>query len=397
MKQKHTILLLFRPKEQSSGTFDSWEWAPARPTWGIGRTASSARTIRVGLALLLLSVVLAPCALAQNRDRVLTVITRNMDNGTDFGPIFAAQTQAQLVAADSATFAEIQASNIPERAAGIAAEIAAAQPDVVGLQEVFTYRVGPFGATPTTVVYDALQSLLTDLSQRGLQYAPAAILTNIDAVLPAFNPVSGLFNVRATDHDVVLVRTDLPVSQFKLLNVQAQHFTTNLVFNNPLLGSVEIPRGWISVDVKKRGKSFRFITTHLESFSRAIQVAQANELAQGPANTDTPVLFAGDFNCDAQSADPTVNAAHRILLGAGFTDTWSVAHPTDAGFTFPLHGEDPYTPFATPIERIDWVLERGAISLTTVDLIGNTSADLTPSGLWPSDHAGLVASFVLEP
>jgi hypothetical protein len=30
-----------------------------------------------------------------------------------------------------------------------------------------------------------------------------------------------------------------------------------------------------------------------------------------------------------------------------------------------------------------------------VNLIGDTPADFTPSGLWPSDHAGVVATLTL--
>ena len=36
------------------------------------------------------------------------------------------------------------------------------------------------------------------------------------------------------------------------------------------------------------------------------------------------------------------------------------------------------------------VLERGVIPVFDF-LVGSTSAALTPSGLWPSDHAGVVA------
>ena len=332
-----------------------------------------------------------------DEDRTLTVMTRNMDNGTDFGPIFAAQTQQDLVIADSITFAEIQASNIPARAAAIAKEIAAARPDLVGLQEVYTYRVGPFGVPATTVIYDALQSLMDALAQQGVQYAPIAILTNLDAEVPAFNPASGLFGVRATDHDVILARTDLPVSHLKLSNIQANHFATVATFTNPVLGQLEVLRGWISVDVKKRGKTFRFVTTHLESLSVAVQAAQARELASGPAHTELPVVFAGDFNSDAQSSDPAQNAAYKILLAADFRDAWKVTNRGNPGYTWPLHGEDPFTPFATPNQRIDLVLVRGEVDPVDVRLIGNTLRDLTPSGLWPSDHAGLTASFALEP
>ena len=334
----------------------------------------------------------------KNRDRELTVMTRNMDNGTDFGPIFTAQTGPELVAAVTATYAEIQASNIPERAEAIAKEIEATQPDLVGLQEVFTYRTGPYGGPATTVTYDALQSLLDALEQRGLHYAPVLILTNLTAEVPAVDLSSGnLFDVSATDHDVVLARTDLPVSQLKLGNIQAQHFTTIATFPNPLLGALEIPRGWISVEGKKRGKPFRFVTTHLESFSFEVQALQASELVSGPANTELPVVFAGDFNTESPSNDPSGNAAYQILVGAGFTDAWSAIHSGEQGSTWPLHGEDPYTPSATPNQRIDLVLSRGQTHPVTADLIGNESSDLTSSGLWPSDHAGLVATFVVEP
>lgn len=72
---------------------------------------------------------------AVGRDRVLTVMTRNMDTGTDFGPIFSATTPLQLLTAVGAAYAEVQASNIPERAAGIVKRLRQNQPDLVGLQE----------------------------------------------------------------------------------------------------------------------------------------------------------------------------------------------------------------------------------------------------------------------
>jgi endonuclease/exonuclease/phosphatase family metal-dependent hydrolase len=162
-----------------------------------------------------------------------------------------------------------------------------------------------------------------------------------------------------------------------------------------------IPHGWISVDAKLRGKQYRFVTTHLEFLSPAIQAAQAAELVNGPGNTDVPVIFAGDFNSDAGSSNAAANPAYPILLSAGFVDTWKQLHPNDPGFTFPLHGEDPFTTFSTPNERIDLVFSRNGwkgITPLNIDLIGNNqSTDLTPSGLWPADHAGLVGSFKLEP
>ncbi len=321
--------------------------------------------------------------------RVVTVMTYNVDEGTDLAPVLGATTLAELVTAVAEVYAEVQASNIPERAAGIARQIEIAHPDLIGLQEVSTWRTGPLGSPPaTTVQFDALQSLLDELAKRNLTYAPIAISTNLDAEAP-----SALgFDVRLTDYDVVLARTDLRTSALKLLDVQTHRFSTNLTFTNPVLGTVTVPRGWISVDAKIRGQAFRFVTTHLESFSPLVQIAQANELAQGPGATELPVVFAGDFNSDAASSDPIQSAAYQVMLGAGFIDVWSKAHPGDPGFTWPLHGEDPFTPVSTPNQRIDLVLARGEFGVLGARLIGNNQlTDLTPSGLWPSDHAGVVA------
>ena len=360
------------------------------------------RTFLVIAIMLAMSICLSGVhANAAGRDRVLTVMTRNMDTGTDFGPIFSATTPLQLLTAVGAAYAEVQASNIPERAAGIAKEIEANQPDLVGLQEVTTVHTGPFGGPATTLVFDQLQSLLDELASRGLHYAPIAVLTNLDAEAPAFDSSFNLFDVRVTDHDVMLARTDLQTSEFELEKIQFQHFTTNLTFSSPTLGLLTIPHGWISVDAKLRGKQYRFVTTHLESLSPAIQAAQAAELVNGPGNTDVPVIFAGDFNSDAESSDAAANPAYPILLTAGFVDTWKQLHPNDPGFTWPLHGEDPFTSFSAPNERIDLVFSRNGqkeLMPFNLDLIGNNqSTDLTPSGLWPSDHAGLIGSFKLEP
>ena len=145
----------------------------------------SPKRIFLVITMLVMSICLSGVhANAQKRDRVLTVMTRNMDNGSGFGPILAAASFPDLITAVTATYGEVQASNIPERAAAVADEIAATHPDLVGLQEVSTYRTGPFGGPATTVTYDALQSLLTELASRGLHYAPVAVLTNLDAEAP---------------------------------------------------------------------------------------------------------------------------------------------------------------------------------------------------------------------
>jgi endonuclease/exonuclease/phosphatase family metal-dependent hydrolase len=338
----------------------------------------------------------APYSRAQASDRLLTTMTRNLDEGTDFGPIFAATDFSQFATEVANAYLEVQASNIPERSAAIADEIAARQPYLIGLQEVSVWRTGPLFGHADTVTYDALQSLLQALEARGQHYSVIKTVTEFEGEAPSALGIE----VGFSDLDVVLARTDLSVSELQLSNVQGQHFVTNLVFPSPVLGIVTIPRGWISVDGKLRGKEFRFITTHLESFHPGVQAAQASELMLGPANTDLPVIICGDLNTEAPGGNPALNAAYQIVLSGGFSDIWSTLHPSDPGFTWPLHAEDPFTSSSTPSQRIDLVLSRAGrkgLGALATDLIGNLSSDLTQSGLWPSDHAGLLSVFTLEP
>jgi len=64
-----------------------------------------------------------------NKDRVLKVMTRNMDTGSDFGFVTSATTPFGTIVGVTETLQEVLQSNIPERAQGIAAEIQAQQPD----------------------------------------------------------------------------------------------------------------------------------------------------------------------------------------------------------------------------------------------------------------------------
>ena len=273
----------------------------------------------------------------------------------------------------------------------MAAEIELTRPELIGLQEVSVWRTGPFGGPATTVTFDTLQSLLDALSARGLHYTPISILTEFEAEAPSALGI----NIRFTDRDVILARTDLNVSDLTLSNVQAQHFTTNLMFITPVLGPLTIPRGWISVDGKTRGKRFRFVTSHLESFHPGIQAVQASELVQTACNTTLPVIVAGDLNTDSPSGDPAQNAGYQVFLSSAFSDIWTLFHAGEIGNTWPLHTGDSVTA-ATPTQRIDLVLFRGAVGPDEVELIGNRSSGGTP-GLWASDHAGVVASFDLKP
>lgn len=307
-------------------------------------------------------------------DHTVTLMSQNMfGDAADFTPAFTATSLPALEAAVGTIYQQVQASNIPERAAAVADEIGEDQPALVGLQDLFQWFTGPLGSPPaTTVAYDQLQSLLDALAQRGLHYAPVAISTNTDVEAP-----SNLgFDVRLIDHNVILARTDLP--DLTLSNIQVHHFT-HLLTVHSLIGTITILEGWVSVDATIKDKTFRFLTTHLDNVSSALRVAQSNELLQGPAATSLPVVLSGDLNSDADSGDQT----YLNLIAGGFVDAWVVTNPGDPGYTC-CH--------PTISLRVDLLLVLNKVRPLGMVIVGNEPEDLTPSGLFPSDHFGVVAT-----
>ena len=353
------------------------------------------------LILVLLTVASENYLLAQGdnqRNRDLPVMTRNMDAGSDFGYILAAATdpnatQAELLGAITKTFLEMHMSNFTARADRIASEIQTAQPYLVGLQEVTTLRTGAYPGPASTVVDDQLQSLLQSLQKRGLHYAALKIQKNADIEMPAFDESYNPIMVGFSDYDVVLMRTDLPTSQLKIEGVQGQHF--DAILNFPIAEqSIPFTRGWISVDAKLRGKNYRFVTTHLETFVNEYQAAQAEELLYGPLNTYLPTILAGDLNSDANAPSFKNGPAFGILLNGGFSDIWRTLHPIDAGLTWPNFLEDTTAPDVTPFQRIDLIMTRGdGLQAESEQLIGTAPTN----GIWASDHAGVVATLKLLP
>ncbi|PYM25452.1 MAG: hypothetical protein DMD80_21140 [Candidatus Rokuibacteriota bacterium] len=103
----------------------------------------------------------------------MTVMTRNMYFGADLTPAIAATTVPALILAATHIFAVVNASDVPSRVDGMAAEIAKARPDLVGLQEVAIWRaVYPPTFSPTG--FDFLELLLDALAARGEHYVVVA-------------------------------------------------------------------------------------------------------------------------------------------------------------------------------------------------------------------------------
>jgi exonuclease III len=98
------------------------------------------------------------------------------------------------------------------------------------------------------------------------------------------------------------------------------------------------------------------------------------------------VAAVGDFN----SLPVDATGPYGTFTGGGYKDAWRTVHPTKHGFTA---AQDPdLTNVPSQLDhRIDYVFHQpGRLSAVFADVIGDKLRDRTPTGLWPSDHAGLV-------
>ncbi|MBR9988955.1 MAG: endonuclease/exonuclease/phosphatase family protein, partial [Gemmatimonadetes bacterium] len=301
-------------------------------------------------------------------------------------------------------WARIQASNFPARAGALADEITRSAPHLVGLQEAVLYHIqspgdaAAGGQTPaTTVAYDFVQLLLDSLQARGMAYDIVSEVTGTVVELPVFTGAAPFpfDDVRFTDREVILARSDVPVS-----NPQGAVFAARIDLpiggaGGPLLSQ---RRGWASIDAEVNGHAFRFVSTHLEVQSVApIQMMQGAELIAVATASPLPVIMVGDFN---SAADGTQTLTYANIVGAGFQDVWH--RGGDPGYTC-CHAEDLLNVAPELDQRIDVIFLRGfraseAGSIgARVQLVGDQRNDRLSSGLWPADHAGVIAWLRLPP
>jgi endonuclease/exonuclease/phosphatase (EEP) superfamily protein YafD len=339
----------------------------------------------------------------------LTVMTWNVYYGTDPTPLLLAPAdQVPFVAAE--VWALVQQTNFPQRAGALARAIAAHQPELVGLQEAALYRIqspGDIvlgGTTPATqVVYDFLQLLVDSLAARGLVYVIAAADSTTDIEVPVFNPSNGyplpFDDVRLTDRDAVLARADVQIA-----NPQHGVYVNRVPI---AIGPFQtgIYEGWSSVEATVHGRTYRFVSTHLEAQPfMPIPVLQAQELIALLQNETRPTILVGDFNSDVSGIDPAnATPSYGMLTDAGFQDTWLQHFRSPAGLTC-CQSDNLLNRFSTFDQRIDFIFTRNMPNVTPAStlvlarkVVGDQRGDRTRSGLWPSDHGGVVATLLVPP
>jgi endonuclease/exonuclease/phosphatase family metal-dependent hydrolase len=340
------------------------------------------------------------------------VLSQNMYVGASLGILLGAKSFTDLITTAIPTFSNnVLATKADERAAAMAAEIAKQRPDFVALHEAWILTTVGFKMDLLTSVLEALKAL-------GQPYAlvTGGTVTKEDLDLTLLG-----VNFRLTNRSAILMRTDVDISFMG--NPVSNLFPTAITgILPPPLSQVSIHGGYVSVDAVVRGQPLRFVAVHLIPNAGTI-VQHATELLQLAADTTTlPLVFGGDFNTTAD--DPKNLSSilsfqvYQTLINqrpngdAGLTDAWKLLHPNQPGFTccqdpklrntrsnLDLPPCPPGSPVPPPgstattcPHRIDLILFRGLAGVDNMKVFGDLPPDRTPSGLWPSDHAGIVAT-----
>lgn len=377
------------------------------------RTAPTSR-VAISLLLAVAALLAAFTGVAQaktTKGTPVKVMSRNLYLGADLTPAIQSTSTAAFIEANGGIVRQVEATNFPVRAKGLAKEILSEGPDLVGLQEVALWREAPPSLGPvlnkkpeaTTVKYDFLALLLAQLNKGKQLYKPVVVQDEFDFEAPAnANNVPGdgpggagllanaEVNGRLTMRDVILARVGAGV---RTSNSKSGNFSHLLIVK--VAGSQEIPvtRGWTSVDATVRGsRRFHFLNTHLEAFDNAaefpsIRSQQASELVApgGPATSKLPVILVGDLNSDVKTeVQPGDGQAYRVMKKAGFRER-ATDKPTgcciDSSYDLKTGSNKEMN------HKVDHIMTSDPKQVKLLD--SAVTGRAKNNGYWDSDHAGL--------
>jgi hypothetical protein len=298
----------------------------------------------------------------------LTVATYNLYLGADLTVVFDVKSHEELTLRAGRVLDQVVATDFPARAELIARSLVASRVDVVGLQEVARWSSAEEGARPQ-VWLDFCEVLLEALRGEGETY-------DAHASTPSFHggAAVGTTHTSVLGHNVILVRRG---SGVRVTGERVGGFGDRLQITTGTPDVVfEIERSWSAIDAELDGTPFRFVNTHHEAWDERTRDAQRDEIVDALAASSGPVVVVGDFNATPE----------QVGMPGEYVDAWTVAgageghtcgRPADL-----LGGELRH--------RIDYVWAREA-RVEECWIVGGDEDDRTATGLWPSDHAGVVA------
>lgn len=343
---------------------------------------------RCALLAALSALALAPQAAEAARHRpVITVMSRNLYLGADIIKLAAAPDLAAEEQQAAELHRTVDQTNFRLRAKAIAAEIKRTKPDVIGLQEVARYRRGADGVhdgirDATIPLYDWLAILRGAMKARRLHYRVVSRQQELDVEVPSAEG----YDLRLTLGNAVLLRTGRG-ARVRLGRSLEGAFSEQIAVPLPDQ-SIQLARGYAGMTGKVGGHSFRFLAPHAEAYSGEVATRQFEELLRTAAKSRrTPTIIAGDFNSDPKA--PGADAGgYNAVIGAGFGDTFRRVATC-------CQDERLDNPVSKLDQWIDHIVVRPKARVLHTTVVGNRPGDRI-GGLWPSDHAGVVAKLRLR-
>lgn len=134
------------------------------------------------------------------------------------------------------------------------------------------------------------------------------------------------------------------------------------------------------------GAVLDFVVTHLHHLSadEAVREEQAAALVAWLAGANGPLVVVGDFN--AEPAEP----AYGVMRDAGFRSAYLDANRAEPAVTWPSGIQAPGADEDGEPGCLDYIWVRGAIMVASATLAFDRPAVDDPT-LYPSDHLGLAA------
>jgi endonuclease/exonuclease/phosphatase family metal-dependent hydrolase len=325
------------------------------------------------LAVAATASALVPGASPAATTTQVTVMTRNLYLGADLLPLAAAQPGAQFDRAVARTVAHVRATGPTARMRLIAREIAQARPDLVGLQEATVWKTVSHGRT--RVVADYLKTIMAELRRL---HAPYRIVGERLSLHLTAKTSPGV-KVEFTDGNAILARSGVRVG-----NLRSADFEHKLAIQTKALGSVSVNRSWISLDAVVGGAAVRFVDTHLEAYSTAVRLQQAEELVRGPLKAGGRAILVGDLNSSADLPSAADRPPFLAIRRAGFVDERTPQPNCCFNDDLRTGGWD---------HVVDHIMARPGVGLVRSFLSGR---ETTAAGRHPSDHGGVVSVLSLR-
>jgi len=402
----------------------------------INRITPIVTTISLLAVAFCLALVSVGQVFAGDQEKI-KVMTQNQYLGANLEPLVTAPDPVAFNEALVFVMQTIGASNYPERVEKLARTIVESGADLVGLQEMWA-----FGCTPTSPTIpdpcglfgpafnNHLDATLDALLDLGADYYEAATVQNLTIESVGF-PVPGIpvfldndeapdIFITVIDRDVILARGNIVATPVTYLCAKPSLDGCN--FENVAMTSIggiplNIERGFVAVDAIVKGNAYRFVNTHLEvrfpdpinPISRFFQSVQATELigtlAFQPAPPNSRLLVVGDINSDpddpypSPTTGPFLTPYQQFVSGLtwdgapvsdAYNDVWTLRRKQEPGLTC-CEVADLSNSVSNHDRRIDMVFSLSLPERVKVRVLNTKPDDKTASGLWPSDHATVVA------